>query len=149
MASSTVKDVFLLPEEEDFDILQKSSNNRKRNASLAEDFGYVSEDNQSSLPKIRVVSEPPLMSIFEAEVFAALSEKISEEGLWDEMGVGYGPCQSPKLPLVEQLIPTYDDDDDHVSEIGHEMSSPLEDPLSGKFLNAKWREMGKKIIKIQ
>ena len=138
MASSTVKDVFLLPEEEDFDILQKSSNNRKRNASLAEDFGYVSEDNQSSLPKIRVVSEPPLMSIFEAEVFAALSEKISEEGLWDEMGVGYGPCQSPKLPLEEQLIPS---DDDHVS--------PLEDPLSGKFLNAKWREMGKKIIKIQ
>ena len=137
MASSTVKDVFLLPEE-DFDILQKSSN-RKRNASLAEDFGYVSEDNQS-LPKIRIVSEP----VFEGDVFAALSEKISEEGLWDEMGVGYGPCQSPKLPLVEQLIPTYDDDDDHVSEIGHEMSSPLEDPLSGKFLNAKWREMGKK-----
>ena len=110
MASSSVRDVFLSPKEQDINILQEiSDRNRKRNASIASDTGYFSEDSHGP-PKIRAVTVESL-PVLEGDVFAA-------ENIWD-IGVGYSPCQSPKLD-AEELIPCDDENGEEHDELNVE-----------------------------
>ena len=152
MASSSVRDVFLTPpEENNFNILQNTSDrNRKRNASIASDSGYFSEDSHGHVKISRTITLPvePLPG-------ELLPVEPLPENIWNA-GVGYSPCQSPKLDL-EELIQCGEEEngdirnEEHSEDISviHE-NSPLglpEDPLSGIFKKGRFREMGRQVFK--
>ena len=152
MASSSVRDVFLTPpEENNFNILQNTSDrNRKRNASIASDSGYFSEDSHGHVKISRTMKLPvePLPG-------ELLPVEPLPENIWNA-DVGYSPCQSPKLDL-EELIQCGEEEngdirnEEHSEDISviHE-NSPLglpEDPLSGIFQKGRFREMGRQLYK--
>ena len=149
MASSSVRDVFLTPpEENNFNILQNTSDrNRKRNASIASDSGYFSEDSHGHAKISRDITLP--VEPLPVEILPVF------ENIWNT-GVGYSPCQSPKLDL-EELIQCEEEEngdirnEEHSEDISviHE-NSPLglpEDPLSGIFKKGRFREMGRQLYK--
>ena len=149
MASSSVRDVFLTPpEENNFNILQNTSDrNRKRNASIASDSGYFSEESHGHAKISRDITLP--VESLPVQILPVF------ENIWNT-GVGYSPCQSPKLDL-EELIPCEEEEngdirnEEHSEDISviHE-NSPLglpEDPLSGIFQKGRFREMGRQIFK--
>ena len=151
MASSSVRDVFLTPpEENNFNILQNTSDrNRKRNASIASDSGYFSEDSHGHVKISRGVTLP-----VEPLPVELLPVEPLPENIWNA-GVGYSPCQSPKLDL-EELIQCEEEEngdirnEEHSEDISviHE-NSPLglpEDPLSGIFQKGRFREMGRQVF---
>ena len=145
MASSSVRDVFLTPpEENNFNILQNTSDrNRKRNASITSDSGYFSEDSHGHAKISRDITLP--VESLPVQILPVF------ENIWNT-GVGYSPCQSPKLDL-EELIQCEEEEngdirnEEHSEDISviHE-NSPLglpEDPLSGIFKKGRFREMGR------
>ena len=149
MASSSVRDVFLTPpEENNINILQNTSDrNRKRNASIASDSGYFSEDSHGHAKISRDITLP--VEPLPVEILPVF------ENIWNT-GVGYSPCQSPKLDL-EELIQCGEEEngdirnEEHSEDISviHE-NSPLglpEDPLSGIFQKGRFREMGRQLYK--
>ena len=169
MASSSVRDVFLTPpEENNFNILQNTSvQNRKRNASIASDSGYFSEDSHGHVKISRTITlpveplpvEPLPIELLPVDPFPVepLPDPVEPlpENIWNA-GVGYSPCQSPKLDL-EELIQCEEEEngdirnEEHSKDISviHE-NSPMglpEDPLSGIFQKGRFREMGRQIFK--
>ena len=149
MASSSVRDVFLTPpEENNINILQNTSDrNRKRNASITSDSGYFSEDSHGHAKISRDITLP--VEPLPVEILPVF------ENIWNT-GVGYSPCQSPKLDL-EELIQCEEEEngdirnEEHSEDISviHE-NSPLglpEDPLSGIFKKGRFREMGRQLYK--
>ena len=153
MASSSVRDVFLTPpEENNFNILQNTSDrNRKRNSSITSDSGYFSEDSHGHAKISRDITlpvEPLPVELLPVEPLPVF------ENIWNA-GVGYSPCQSPKLDL-EELIQCEEEEngdirnEEHSKDISviHE-NSPLglpEDPLSGIFQKGRFREMGRQVF---